>query len=135
MTSTVLFGVVIVPAVTGLVQVAKGIGMPSKLAPAAALLFGILASLAGLVAGHDSWIPAVVAGVGTGLSAVGLYAGTKGFLAPKAPAGPNAPVPLPQIGGHVTRPATTRPRVVKPTTPRPPRTRKPPAPPPASGTP
>ena len=76
MNNQILFGVVIVPAVIGLVQVAKDIGLPSRFAPAAAVGFGILAGLAQIYASRWAWIQAIVVGIALGLSAVGLYAGT-----------------------------------------------------------
>ena len=75
MNNQLLFGVVVVPAVIGLVEVLKQAGLPSKFAPIAAVSFGILAGFAQLEAGKLPWIPAVVIGVSLGLSAVGLYSG------------------------------------------------------------
>lgn len=80
MTTQILFGVVIVPAVIGLTQVVKDVGVPSRFAPVAAVLFGILAGLAQLYAGQWQWIQAVVVGVAMGLSAVGLYSGVTSAL-------------------------------------------------------
>lgn len=76
----ILYGVVVVPAVIGLVQVAKETGIPSRFAPLVAIVFGILAGLAQLQAGHWPWIQAVVMGTALGLSAVGLYSGATSML-------------------------------------------------------
>jgi hypothetical protein len=72
----ILFGVVVVPAVIGLVQVAKDAGVPSRLSPLVAVFLGVLAALAQLYAGRWQWVQAAVIGVALGLSAVGLYSGT-----------------------------------------------------------
>ena len=74
MNQTTLFGIVVVPAVVGLTQVAKGVGVPSQFAPLVAIALGVLAGIAQLEATSLPWIGSVVAGVGLGLSAVGLYA-------------------------------------------------------------
>jgi hypothetical protein len=78
--NTTLFGILIVPAIVGLVEVAKDVGLPSKMAPAAAVLFGILAALAALYQTRWPWIQAVTIGVALGLSAVGLYSGASTIL-------------------------------------------------------
>jgi hypothetical protein len=73
MSNSTLFGIVVVPAVVGLVQVCKQAGLPSQLAPAAAVFFGILAALAELYQTSWPWTQAIVVGVALGLSASGLY--------------------------------------------------------------
>jgi hypothetical protein len=72
-----LFGIAVVPAIVGLVEVGKDLGVPTRVAPALAVLFGILAGLAQLYAGQWPWIQAVVLGISLGLSACGLYSGAK----------------------------------------------------------
>lgn len=96
MTNQILFGVVIVPAVIGLVQVCKDMGLPARYAPAAAVLFGILAGMAQLYSTSWPWIQAAVIGIALGLSAVGLYSGTTTALSawqnrPNPPPGPEKP--------------------------------------------
>lgn len=105
MDSTVLYGVVAVPAIVGLVQVVKDLGVPGSYAPACAVLFGVLFGFAQLYAQSASWIQATVVGVALGLSAVGLYTGTKTVIqnvtfAPKAaPIVPDSPAtPTPPKG-------------------------------------
>jgi hypothetical protein len=77
MNTQILFGVAVVPAVVGLVEVCKDLGLPTRAAPAAAVAFGILAALAQIYAGTWPWIQAVVLGVALGLAAAGLYSGDK----------------------------------------------------------
>lgn len=77
MNTQLLFGVAVVPAVIGLVEVCKDLGLPTRAAPAAAVCFGVLAALAQLYAGTWPWIQAVVLGVSLGLSACGLYSGVR----------------------------------------------------------
>jgi hypothetical protein len=72
-TNEILYGVLVVPAVIGLVQVAKDVGMPARLAPALAVALGILAGLAEYSSSHYAWIQPTVIGIALGLSAVGLY--------------------------------------------------------------
>jgi hypothetical protein len=73
MTEPTLFGLTIIPAIVGLVQVAKDIGLPSRIAPAAAVVLGVLFGLAQLYATTETWIPAASLGIAFGLSACGLY--------------------------------------------------------------
>ena len=68
--------ILIVPVLIGLVAVAKTIGVSSKLAPATALVLGIgLVSLTGV-----EWQVMIVQGIIAGLSASGLYSGTRATL-------------------------------------------------------
>jgi hypothetical protein len=73
----ILFGIAVVPAIVGLVEVCKDLGVPTRVSPALAVCFGILAGLAELYAGQWPWIQAVVLGISLGLSACGLYSGAK----------------------------------------------------------
>lgn len=75
MDTTLLFGIAVIPAIVGLVQVAKDLGVPSNYAPLCAVVFGLLAGFAQFYAGQLPWISAAVTGIALGLSAVGLYAG------------------------------------------------------------
>lgn len=77
MDTTLLFGIAVIPAIVGLVQVVKDLGVPSNYAPLCAVGFGLLAGFAQFYAGQLPWISAAVTGVALGLSAVGLYAGAK----------------------------------------------------------
>src|SRR5947209_9239020 len=82
MNNQILFGIAVIPAVIGLVEVCKTLGLPTRAAPALAVAFGVLAALAQLEAGTWPWIQAVVLGVSFGLSASGLYAGVKTTIIP-----------------------------------------------------
>jgi hypothetical protein len=109
----ILFGVAVVPAVVGLVQVSKDLGLPTRAAPAAAVLFGVLASLAQLYAGTWPWVQAVTLGVALGLSACGLYSGAKTVAAKTGLDTATGPVPLKEIvpptptDGRTTPPPAT----------------------------
>ena len=68
--------IAIVPIIVGLVQVVKGVGIPSKYAPLVSIAFGIgLVALTGVV-----WQAFVVQGIIAGLAASGLYSGGKATL-------------------------------------------------------
>jgi hypothetical protein len=71
-----VYGVASVPAIIGLVEAAKRLGLPSTWAPALAVVLGILAGAAVLAGPGQPWIQPVVQGIALGLSAAGLYAGT-----------------------------------------------------------
>lgn len=59
-----------VPAITAIVNLVKGIGMPAKIAPLVAIFLGI----AGYGFATGEWSPAnISAGIILGLSASGLY--------------------------------------------------------------
>lgn len=63
--------VLLIPAITGLVEALKQMGLPSRFAPAAALAFGI---------GAFYMMPlemTLLEGILYGLGAVGLYSGPK----------------------------------------------------------
>lgn len=66
--------VAIVPVVTALTEVVKRAGIPSKLVPVVAILFGVIFSTWSNTS--FSW-DVVVYGVLQGLAAVGLYEGVK----------------------------------------------------------
>jgi hypothetical protein len=70
---TTLFGITLIPAIVGLVQVAKDAGIPSRFAPLVAVLIGLLTAVAQAAAATHTWIPAATAGVAVGLAACGLY--------------------------------------------------------------
>jgi hypothetical protein len=80
MNDQILYGVVAVPAIIGLVQVLKQIGVPSRFSPLSAVAVGVLFALGELYKDRFSWIQAVVVGVGLGLSAAGLYSGSQALL-------------------------------------------------------
>jgi hypothetical protein len=80
MTPQILFGIAVVPAIIGLVEVGKDLGLPTRAAPAIAVILGILAGLAQLYATRWAGIEAIVLGIALGLSACGLYAGMKTII-------------------------------------------------------
>jgi len=64
-----------VPTIIGLVQVAKQIGVPNRIAPLVSILFGILAGLYYYQSSFaTNWPNGIVFGISLGLSASGLYA-------------------------------------------------------------
>lgn len=69
--SPVLLGAV--PVILGVVSVLKGVGLPSKWAPLVSLVLGL--GVAFLVGG--TLLTIVLAGLTVGLSASGLYSGSK----------------------------------------------------------
>lgn len=67
-----------IPLIVGLVQVLKGVNLPTKLAPVASILLGIgILAISGIV-----WQAFVIQGIIVGLSASGLYSGSKKVLNP-----------------------------------------------------
>ena len=67
-----------IPLVVGLVQVAKGLKIPAKLAPLVSIAFGIgILAISGI-----AWQAFVIQGLIVGLSASGLYSGGKKVLNP-----------------------------------------------------
>ncbi|HZU13904.1 MAG TPA: hypothetical protein VFB58_13765 [Chloroflexota bacterium] len=126
MNQTLIFGIALVPAIVGLTEVTKQLGLSSRFAPAMAVAFGILGSLAQLYGGHVTWMPAVVTGIALGLSASGLYSGARTLassdtgvgatLREFVPAtGPVTPAPVTPVPAMPAVPA--RPVPVTPTTP------------------
>lgn len=93
MDTTLLFGIAVIPAIVGLVQVAKDLGVPSNFAPAIAVVFGLAAGFAQFYAGQLPWISAAITGIALGLSAVGLYAGAKTIASNVSISNKNDPIP------------------------------------------
>ena len=103
---------VTVPAILGLVTIARDLGVPGKFAPPLAVLFGVGVAVAEQQLGH---LPAFQAGVGgllVGLAASGVYdasklAGGRPVVSPR-PDAPDAPdageTPPDPYAGHVTAP-------------------------------
>lgn len=66
----------VIPVIIALVQVAKGLGLASKWAPVLAILLGV-----GLLALVELSLPVtIIGGILAGLSASGLYSGTKSVV-------------------------------------------------------
>jgi len=75
-----LAGVALVPLIVGLVEMAKRLGLPIAWAAPLAVGLGLLASVGWTLAergGADGLASAALVGVALGLSASGLYSGTK----------------------------------------------------------
>ncbi len=70
---------VLVAVVIGLVEAAKRIGVPEKFAPLVSLILGLGLSFLGFVANPDL-ASTIIGGIIIGLSAVGLYSGTKNIV-------------------------------------------------------
>lgn len=77
-------GVMVVPLIVGLVEVAKRLGLPRGWAPAVAVGLGLAIALGGEalgLAGAAAWRDAAVTGLALGLSAAGLYSGARAIQA------------------------------------------------------
>lgn len=70
----VIYDVALIPATMGLVDVAKRAGLPSKYAPILSLGVGIAL---GIATSLDNLQKGIITGIAIGLSASGLYSGTK----------------------------------------------------------
>jgi hypothetical protein len=84
-TTLIVGSVAAIPLVIGLVAVLRQTGMPVAFAPLSALVLGVILSLATAFATADTTKPltgqaiviATIVGLAWGLSASGLYSGTK----------------------------------------------------------
>ena len=73
-----VYGVALIAIIIGLVEVLKRTGLPKKLLPLSSLLFGIAA---GVFYVHPSDLKGgIIVGIMMGLSASGLYSGTKNTI-------------------------------------------------------
>lgn len=70
-----IYGVLIVPLILGLVEVSKRVGLPDKWSPLLSVVLGLISGLTVLFPGEP--VKGVVVGLALGLSATGLYSGTK----------------------------------------------------------
>ena len=70
----IVYDVALIPATMGLVDVAKRAGLPSKNAPILSLVIGIIL---GVSTNLDNLQKGMITGIAIGLSASGLYSGTK----------------------------------------------------------
>lgn len=71
-------GILIIPLIIGLLEVIKRVGLNKKFIPVISLVFGIIAGIF-LFSNGDISV-GVVQGLYMGLSAVGLYSGTKNTI-------------------------------------------------------
>ncbi len=81
--------IVTVPIITALIQIAKGLGLPTQYAALSSLLLGVLLSLATHLAtqppaGTELW-QAALSGLIQGLSASGLYSAASSLTSSKPP--------------------------------------------------
>jgi hypothetical protein len=67
---------VLIPVINGLIELAKQAGLPNRYAPLLALALGLGAGI-GLRNPGDPMATAILNGLVIGLSAVGLYSGTR----------------------------------------------------------
>lgn len=67
--------IVLIPVIIGLIEVMKAYGLPKKLMPIFALVFGIAGGIFYLF--PQDWKSGVLGGIIMGLSASGLYSGSK----------------------------------------------------------
>lgn len=67
--------IVLIPVIIGLIEVLKVYGLPKKLMPIFSLIFGIGGGMLYLF--PQDWKSGILAGIIMGLSASGLYSGSK----------------------------------------------------------
>ncbi|SDX44783.1 hypothetical protein SAMN05444487_11814 [Marininema mesophilum] len=72
---------VLVSVIIGLVEMLKQVGLPKRLSPLVSLTLGIVAGFFYLAPGELS--VGILQGIIMGLSATGLYSGTKNMVQPK----------------------------------------------------
>jgi hypothetical protein len=75
MNTALVFGVAAVPAIAGLVEVVKDIGLPTRAAPLASVLIGIALAQLQFWSPQLPWGSALISGAALGLAASGLYSG------------------------------------------------------------
>ncbi len=73
-----VFGIALVPVILAIVELLKLVGVPRKLSPLVALILGIFCGFYYLAPGEPQ--KAVFWGVVAGLSAIGLFSGTKNTI-------------------------------------------------------
>lgn len=73
-----IYDVVLIPLIVGLVELVKGLGLPKRFLPVISLLLGIAAGVFYLY--PDDIKGGILVGIMLGLSASGLYSGTKNTI-------------------------------------------------------
>lgn len=73
-----IYGFTLVPVILAMVELLKRVGIPKKLSPVVSLLLGILSGFYYLAPGDPK--KAIFLGLVIGLSAIGLFSGTKNTL-------------------------------------------------------
>jgi hypothetical protein len=71
--SLIVAGVSIVAIITGLVKVAREIGLPSKFAPILSVVLGVILGVTTSLYAANSIFIGIIGGIATGLAASGLY--------------------------------------------------------------
>lgn len=66
-------GISIIAIITGLVKVAREVGLPSKFAPALAVLLGMVLGVSAALYAASAVYIGLLGGIAAGLSASGLY--------------------------------------------------------------
>lgn len=72
------YGVALIPVIIGLSELLKRFGLPNRLVPVAALALGLFFSFFYLAPGEPK--KAILFGAVLGLSAIGLFSGTKNTI-------------------------------------------------------
>lgn len=70
-----VYDVLIVPFIVGIVELVKKLGLPSKFCPVVSVILGVIIGL--VYINPNDIAQGVLVGASLGLSAVGLYSGTK----------------------------------------------------------
>lgn len=70
-----IYDVALIPLIIGLIQMAKGLGLPTKLSPVLGIVLGIVAGTVYVY--PDDLKGGILIGIMIGLSTTGLYSGTK----------------------------------------------------------
>lgn len=73
-----VYDIMLVPIVLGVVEVLKNVGLPKRFCPLVALILGVLIGVFYL--GEIDIKQGILKGVYLGLSAVGMYSGTKNLI-------------------------------------------------------
>jgi|GEM_PF-753973 hypothetical protein len=73
-----IYGMALVPVILAMVELLKRVGIPKKFSPITALILGILSGFYYLAPGEPQ--KAIFLGLISGLSAIGLWSGTKNTL-------------------------------------------------------
>lgn len=73
-----IYNVVLIPLIIGLVELLKGVGLPKRYLPVASLIFGIAVGV--FYVYPDDLKGGILVGIMLGLSASGLYSGTKNTI-------------------------------------------------------
>ncbi|MGB4385884.1 MAG: hypothetical protein WBI88_03945 [Caldicoprobacterales bacterium] len=70
-----VYDVLIVPFIVGIVELVKKLGLPSKFCPVVSVVLGVIIGL--VYISPNDIAQGILVGASLGLSAVGLYSGTK----------------------------------------------------------